>query len=62
MTDYTFEEYPKWVYPVGIKEVYEAGEEPVLVQSAEEDATLVNVQAEPETKRRGRPAKAVEAE
>ena len=50
-----FQEYPKWVYPAGIKEVYEAGEEPVFLESAEEEASP------PESKRRGRPPKAVEA-
>ena len=53
-----FEEYPKWIYPAGIKEVYEAGEEPVLVQSADEEAALSGEVP----KRRGRPPKALEAE
>jgi hypothetical protein len=50
-------EYPKWVYPAGIKEVYEPGEEPFLVECAEDVP-----EAEPETKRRGRPPEVVEAE
>ena len=47
-----FQEYPKWVYPAGIKEVYEAGEEPYLVDAPEQEEV---------PKKRGRPAK-VEAE
>ena len=48
------QEYPKWVYPAGIKDVYEPGEEPYLVES-EDDATPA-----PEVKRRGRPPKVVD--
>jgi hypothetical protein len=49
-----FLEYPKWIYPAGIKEAYEEGEEPYLVEEPEESA--------PQPKKRGRPAKVVEAE
>lgn len=49
-----FVEYPKWVYPAGVMESYEPGQEPVLVQTAEEEATLT-----PKPKR-GRPAKVEE--
>lgn len=53
-----FEEYPKWVYPAGVKESYEPGEEPSLVQNGDEEAALIRTE---EPKKRGRPAK-VEAE
>jgi hypothetical protein len=48
-------EYPKWIYPAGIKEAYEEGEEPYLVEEPEEESA-------PPPKKRGRPAKVVEAE
>lgn len=51
------QEYPKWIYPSGILESYKAGQEPVLVQNADEEAALSKEPA----KRRGRPPK-VEAE
>jgi hypothetical protein len=49
-----FQEFPKWIYPAGIKEAYEEGEEPYLAEEPEE--------ATPQPKKRGRPAKVVEAE
>lgn len=48
-----FQEYPKWIYPAGIKEAYEPGEEPYLVEAPEQEEA---------PKKRGRPAKAAEAE
>lgn len=30
-------EYPKWVYPAGVKEKYEAGEEPYLIYGPESE-------------------------
>ena len=47
-----FQEYPKWIYPAGVKESYEAGEEPYLITEPE-------IEDKP---KRGRPAKVVEAE
>ena len=52
------QEYPKWVYPAGIKEVYEPGEEPYLVESEKDAQPEEDVQ--PEAKRRGRPPKVVD--
>lgn len=52
-----FQEYPKWVYPAGIKETYEPGEEPYLVETPEQE-----IVPEDTPKKRGRPAKVVEAE
>lgn len=49
-----FQEFPKWVYPAGVKESYEPGEEPYLVEAPEEPKEA--------PKKRGRPAKVVEAE
>jgi hypothetical protein len=37
MSDYEFQEYPKWVYFPEPLEVYPAGLEPVLVQDAKEE-------------------------
>ncbi|MEY4344844.1 MAG: hypothetical protein RL032_676 [Pseudomonadota bacterium] len=58
-----FFEYPKWVYPAGVREQYAPGQEPVLVQDANGEAALGGVAEVAETapdaapKRRGRPAK-----
>jgi hypothetical protein len=49
-----FQEFPKWIYPAGIKEAYEEGEEPYLIEEPEEATTP--------PKKRGNPAKVVEAE
>lgn len=46
---YVFQEFPKWVTP--------EGGEPVLVQTAEEEAALLGTAEKP---RRGRPPKAKE--
>jgi len=55
-----FQEFPKWVYPAGVLEAYEPGQEPVLVETAEEEAALSG--AAVEKPRRGRPPKVAEAE
>ena len=57
-------EYPKWIYPAGVLETYEPGQEPVLVQNADEEAeiALIGESVEAEKPKRGRPAKVVEAE
>ena len=34
-------DYPKWIYPAGIREQYEPGQEPVLVQDEAEEAALL---------------------
>lgn len=52
MNDY--QEYPKWVYPAGIQESYEPGQEPYIVEGPEQET--------PEPKKRGRPAKQPEPE
>lgn len=64
-----FQEFPKWVYPAGIKEAYAPGDEPVLVGDAAAEAAVLGQVANtaantaPEAtpkitpKRRGRPPK-----
>lgn len=54
-----FQEFPKWVYRTdGPQETYEPGTEPVIVETAEEEAALTGV-APDVPARRGRPPKAV---
>ena len=54
-----FQEFPKWVYPAGVKESFAEGEAPFVVQDADEEAALTTEPPEAPA-RRGRPPKVAE--